>query len=70
MNRTRENNLHKIAQYDSDNKRANKALKILRQYFDPTYFYCSDCDDLLTIEKECCYNLMDMPVGDDEDIKF
>ena len=40
----------------NDDKVANKAMKILRAYFDSTYGWCADCDYLVCKEKDCCLN--------------
>lgn len=45
-----------IAEQDEDDNRANAAMKELREKFDKTYFWCNDCDGLVTKEKDCCLN--------------
>lgn len=40
----------------SDDDHANKAMKILRKYFDSDYGFCLDCDGLVIKEKDCCTN--------------
>lgn len=44
-----------LAEEEGDNV-ANKAMKELRERFDKTYFWCEDCDFLVTKEKDCCLN--------------
>lgn len=48
--------LIKLAEMHPDDSIANKAMKELRQRFDETYGWCSDCDGLVCKEKDCCLN--------------
>lgn len=50
MSRIEEMLIH-IAEYWCDD-RANRAMKILRERYDKSYFWCADCDFLVT--KNCC----------------
>ena len=43
------------AQYGTDEE-ANKAMEELRDKFDKSYGWCSDCDYLVVKESECCMN--------------
>jgi hypothetical protein len=43
-----------IAENHRDDNTANKAMKILREKFDTTYFWCEDCDGLVTKKANCC----------------
>ena len=54
-----EMNLAVIAENHHDDDYAAKAMRILRIYFDSTYFWCDDCDGLVCKEKECCINRID-----------
>lgn len=45
--------LIKIAESECDNK-ANRAMKILRERYDKSYFWCADCDFLVTKKENCC----------------
>jgi len=47
--------LVKIAEQGDDSESAI-AMKELRERFDPTYFWCDDCDGLVCKEKDCCMN--------------
>jgi len=47
--------LFKIAEQGNDSESAI-AMKELRERFDPTYFWCDDCDGLVCKEKDCCMN--------------
>jgi hypothetical protein len=49
-----ENKLIQIAEMHPDDKVANKAMKELRERFDPTYMWCMDCDGLVVKERLCC----------------
>jgi len=49
-----EYDLCKIAQTDESDDKASEAMRELRKRFDSTYFWCEDCDGLVTTEKECC----------------
>lgn len=51
-----ENELINLAQTHPSQSVANKAMKELRERFDPTYFWCVDCDGLVVKESECCLN--------------
>lgn len=51
-----ENELADIATFHEDDIVANAAMKELRERFDPTYFFCVDCDGIATSEKDCCMN--------------
>jgi len=48
--------LIKIAEQHPDNNEANKAMKELREKYDPTYGWCMDCDGLVCKSKDCCLN--------------
>lgn len=52
-----EDELYKLAQWHNDEDIANAAFKELRERFDETYIYCTDCDYLLTRESDCCMNI-------------
>lgn len=39
-----------------DDKTSSLAMKLLREKFDKTYGWCSDCDFLVVKEKDCCLN--------------
>lgn len=51
-----EEELIKIAQWDESNELANLAMQKLRDNYDPTYFFCEDCDCLVCKSKDCCNN--------------
>ena len=51
-----ENELTKIAQHSRDNEEASKAMRELKERFDPTYCWCADCDFLVIKSKDCCMN--------------
>jgi hypothetical protein len=44
------------AQNHLDDTVANQAMAELRERFDPTYFWCEDCDGLVCKLSECCLN--------------
>tara|TARA_R100000781_G_scaffold115008_1_gene88415 strand:- start:2297 stop:2473 length:177 start_codon:yes stop_codon:yes gene_type:complete len=48
--------LMRIAEQHPDDEEANKAMKQLREKYDPTYGWCMDCDGLVCKEKDCCLN--------------
>ncbi len=47
--------LIEIAESNDDTK-ADAAMKELRERFDKTYFWCADCDYLVTTQINCCMN--------------
>jgi hypothetical protein len=51
-----EDQLVYIAEQCTDDVRADMAMVVLREKFDKTYFWCSDCDFLVTKHSECCLN--------------
>lgn len=53
---TEENALINIAQNHQDDKIAMDAMKKLKEKYDPTYGWCSDCDGLVCKEADCCLN--------------
>lgn len=71
-NFTEEEKLIHIAQWDRDDDKAHKAMLELKEKFDPTYHYCSDCDDLVTTVAACCLNnkLLNMDGTESEDQPF
>ena len=52
-----ERELCDIAERDPDDEKANEAMKTLREKYDKTYFWCDDCDGLVTTEADCCMNI-------------
>lgn len=50
-----------VAEIHPDDNVANKAMQDLRTYYDETFFYCNDCDGLVTTKANCC---MGQPVCD------
>ena len=46
--------LIKIAEQHPEDSEANKAMKELRERFDKSYGWCSDCDGLVVKENDCC----------------
>lgn len=48
--------LIEIAERHLIDKKANFAMKILREEYDKTYGWCEDCDGLVITEKNCCLN--------------
>ncbi len=51
-----ETKLVDIATFHSEDVIANKAMRILKEKYDSTYFFCNDCDGLATKQKDCCLN--------------
>ena len=47
------------AEIHPNEDKAESAMKELREKYDKTYFWCWDCDGLVTKEKNCCLNLPD-----------
>jgi hypothetical protein len=47
--------LIQTAEQGSDTE-SKAAMKELRERFDPTYFWCADCDYLVCKLKDCCQN--------------
>lgn len=45
-----------IAETCPDDKLANEAMKILREEYDPTYIWCTECGGVVCKEKDCCMN--------------
>lgn len=60
-----EKNLIKTAELDQDDKVAIAAMKKLREDYDPTYMWCSDCDGMVVKEAECCLNQDYAPLEND-----
>lgn len=52
-----EKELQWIATMADSDEEAGEAMKELRERFDPTYFYCCECDGMATKESECCLNI-------------
>ena len=50
------NQLDDIATFHCEDIIANEAMKILKEKYDNTYFFCGDCDYLVVKEKDCCLN--------------
>ncbi len=61
-----EDELINLATWHIDDEVANKAMVELRERFDNTYFWCTDCDGLVVKEKDCCLNRE----VSDEDVDF
>lgn len=51
-----ENQLASVAEYHPNQEISSEAMKQLKEKFDPTYMWCSDCDFAVVIEKDCCLN--------------
>jgi hypothetical protein len=43
-----------LAEQNSNNNLANKAMRQLRERFDKTYIWCYDCDGVVCKEQDCC----------------
>lgn len=54
-----EKELIALAEQHLDDNVANEAMKELRERFDETYGWCSDCDYIVCKEKGCCLNKTD-----------
>lgn len=52
----REQRLCRVAEQDPDDKRANKAMRLLRTYYDNTYGWCLECDLMVVKYSQCCMN--------------
>ncbi len=50
-----EDELIQIAEQGGDEESA-VAMKELRERFDPTYFWCPDCDYMVCTFRNCCQN--------------
>lgn len=37
-----------------DHEESNRAMEILRKRYDSTYFWCKNCEGLVTTKSECC----------------
>lgn len=46
---------------------ANEDLKLTEQEIKEGWFFCNDCDGLLTTDKDCCLN---QKIEDTKDINF
>lgn len=57
LNGKDESQLVIIAERHPEDDVANKAMQILKEQFDATYGWCSDCDGLVCKEKDCCLNM-------------
>lgn len=55
-----ENELIQLAEMHLDNDISKAAMKELRERFDNTYMWCSDCDGLVVKTKDCCFNKNDV----------
>ncbi len=64
-----ENELIDLATWHIDDAVANKAMAELRERFDSTYFWCTDCDGLVVKDKDCCLNRLEN-IDELEDPKF
>lgn len=51
-----EEELCRVAETHPDDSEATKAMKLLRNKFDKSYFWCMDCDGLVIKKSECCLN--------------
>lgn len=51
-----ENHLRFFAEQHPCDKISSISMQILRDDFDPTYFWCNECDGLVCREKDCCLN--------------
>jgi len=51
---TLEHKLAAIAECHLSDKVSSFAMRLLRNLFDPTYFWCNDCDGMVVKEDECC----------------
>ena len=56
LRKEKENNLINTAMWSGDEGKANLAMVQLIKEFDPTYFFCNDCDGLATTKANCCLN--------------
>lgn len=56
-NKYSEEDLITVAQFDDCDKEANKAMRALRTNICDSYFFCIDCDRLVTKEAYCCLNM-------------
>ncbi|MEM6737430.1 MAG: hypothetical protein AAF620_15320 [Bacteroidota bacterium] len=45
-----------VAECHDNDGVAKSAMKLLREKFDKTYMWCTDCDGLVTTEANCCMN--------------
>lgn len=51
-----ENLMVDVAQWIYSDVLANRAMEVLRKYYDSTYMWCEDCDGIVCKEKDCCLN--------------
>ena len=49
--------LIEIAEQHPNDEVSKKAMKELREKYDETYFWCDDCDGLVTTKANCCMNI-------------
>jgi hypothetical protein len=68
LNCMTEEELCKVAESHEDDSIANSAMRLLRDNFDKTYFWCQDCDGLVTKASQCCLNQECEILDDDFDI--
>ena len=62
----REKELIGLAQQGIDEEIASDAMVELRTKYDPTYFWCDDCDYAVVKESECCVNRKDEELADED----
>lgn len=48
--------LMRIAEQHPNDEVSAKAMQDLRSKYDETYFWCDDCDGIVTTEANCCMN--------------
>ena len=48
--------LIQTAEQHEDDIVANEAMRLLREKYDSTHFWCDDCDFLVVKQSECCLN--------------
>jgi hypothetical protein len=48
-----------IAEQHPEDSVANEAMKQLKENYDPNYFWCWECDGLVTTKEKCCLTLIE-----------
>lgn len=65
-----ETELIQIAEQHIDDDMAKTAMQELRARFDPTYFWCDDCDGLVCKKSECCLERIKNDDGEEIELTF
>lgn len=60
----KEGELAMLAEGHEEDTVANEAMRILQKRFNKTYFWCTDCDGVVTTPKKCCMTRLENELQD------